>query len=185
MFADERLVPLDHPDSNYGLFADLFKTWGIQPNQVIHVNPDLIDNPVHAARDYQEQLKLRIPSFPEIDLILLGMGPDGHTASLFPGHALVEEKDLFVASICDSPKPPSKRITLTLPVLNSSRQSIFVCCGESKAPVLHDIFDMGIAYPSSMGIFIAKIVNPKSLYWLLDQGAASKIEDRKLLHSIQ
>jgi len=80
-----------------------------------------------------------------LDCVLLGFGPDGHTCSLFPNHPLLYEKNLLVAGIDDSPKPPDKRITITRPVLNElSTDVIFVGAGESKRLILKDTFDSGI-----------------------------------------
>lgn len=91
-----------------------------------------------AAMDYVKKLSIYFPSnyIPRFDLLLLGMGPDGHTCSLFPGHPLLEETSVWVASITDSPKPPPCRITLTFPVINNTRLAIFIATGESKASMI-------------------------------------------------
>lgn len=91
-----------------------------------------------AAKDYIKKLSIYFPpnDVPRFDLLLLGMGPDGHTCSLFPGHPLLQETSVWVASITDSPKPPPSRITLTFPVINNTQLAIFVAVGESKAPMI-------------------------------------------------
>nr|KMM70354.1 6-phosphogluconolactonase [Coccidioides posadasii RMSCC 3488] len=151
-FADERVVPLDHPDSNYNLvkteFVDkLSPTFG-QPKIHPIDTTDLSNgtDPQDIADLYQEELmhsfaakdSVKLPVF---DLILLGCGPDGHTCSLFPGHELLKESDSWVAAISDSPKPPPKRITLTLPVVTHGLRIAFVATGEGKKEVMKQIFD--------------------------------------------
>jgi 6-phosphogluconolactonase len=128
-FADERHVAHDHADSNLKAVREAFLNQLPSAPVVYAINSDV---PVEkAAEEYESKL----PSG-RFDLILLGMGPDGHTASLFPGHALLNEKIKKVAFIKDSPKPPPERITLTLPYINNARNVFFVTTGASKADVV-------------------------------------------------
>jgi 6-phosphogluconolactonase len=150
-FADERCVPLDDPESNYRLVKDELldkipaelgtpRVHTVDPN---HVNDD---DPQDLADLYQEELmhvfsakdSVKLPVF---DLILLGCGPDGHTCSLFPNHELLQEKDAWVAPISDSPKPPPKRITFTLPVVTHALNIAFVATGSGKKETLKRLFD--------------------------------------------
>jgi 6-phosphogluconolactonase len=161
-FADERVVPLDHPDSNYKLIKDelLDKIPSDLGAPTIHsIDPKHIqdDDPTETADQYQEELmrtfaakdSVRLPVF---DLILLGVGPDGHTCSLFPGHPQLRETDAWVVGVTDSPKPPPKRITLTLPVVTHALNIAFVATGGGKKEILKEIFDTeeGRSLPSGL-----------------------------------
>ncbi|KAG5289576.1 6-phosphogluconolactonase [Histoplasma ohiense] len=150
-FADERVVPLDHEDSNYRLVkTELLDkippelgTPIVHPIDITHISDD---DPQEVADQYQEELmhsfaakdSVKLPVF---DLLLLGCGPDGHTCSLFPGHELLRESDAWVAPISDSPKPPPKRITLTLPVVIHGLRIAFVATGGGKKDIMRRIFD--------------------------------------------
>jgi 6-phosphogluconolactonase len=137
-FADERIVPLDHPESNYAACAKAFLDHvPIKREQIHTINTELFldstrtdptaepkdadkseEEAVDIADDYEKQIVAKFAGanaarYPTFDLILLGMGPDGHTCSLFPGHELLAENDRWVAEIMDSPKPPKRRITFT------------------------------------------------------------------------
>ncbi|KAH7440268.1 hypothetical protein KP509_04G099200 [Ceratopteris richardii] len=181
-WADERVVPRNHPDSNYKLAKDgLLSKVPIIPGQVYSINDSLSADA--AAEDYEfglrQLVKTRIvdaassSDSPKFDLILLGMGPDGHIASLFPGHPLTHEKDKWIASIKDSPKPPPERITFTFPVINSAANVAMVITGSNKADVLQKAF----GEKQDTGVLPVQMVDPTegNLVWFLDKPAASKL----------
>ncbi|XP_039015358.1 probable 6-phosphogluconolactonase 2 [Hibiscus syriacus] len=127
-----------------------------------------------------------ISDCPKFDLILLGMGHDGHVASPFPNHAVLDEKDEWVTFITDSPEPPLERITLTLPVINSASNLAIVVTGESKAEAVHLAIDnIGRDSPSLPARLVQPVINSASnvaivvkgkLVWFLDKPAASKLD---------
>lgn len=180
-YADERVVPLDHEDSNHALCVrELFSklTPGIPPHQIHTINPDLADDLEELADAYEKELIHEFAMkdaarFPIFDLILLGVGPDGHTCSLFPGHELLSEEDRWVAYIEDSPKHPQKRITLTYPVLNHAARIAFVATGAGKQDTLHTVLD-----EPEQGLPASRVrpVHPGHLYWFLDDAAAGKVQ---------
>ncbi|KXG54518.1 6-phosphogluconolactonase, DevB-type [Penicillium griseofulvum] len=161
-FADERAVPLDHEDSNYRLLNDelVNKIPAELGSPVVHpIDEKHVedDDPQELADLYQADLMREFAAkdsvkLPMFDLILLGCGPDGHTCSLFPGHALLREKDAWVAAETNSPKPPPKRITLTLPVVTHAVSIGFVATGGGKKDILKQIFDLeeGSSLPSAL-----------------------------------
>ncbi|KAG2177111.1 hypothetical protein INT43_007767 [Umbelopsis isabellina] len=175
-FADERCVALDHADSNYLEVKNqlLSKLGGKLPDANVHtINPSLVSDPEKSAQDYEQQLKnvFGSDSTPAFDLLLLGMGPDGHTCSLFPGHPLLEEKKKWVAPIFDSPKPPKERITLTFPVVNNAKNVAFVTAGEGKQDMVKQIQEQPeLNLPCQR-------VQPKSgnACWFIDEAAGKKL----------
>jgi len=177
-WADERCVPLTHPDSNYRLANEyLFEHVDIPQEQIYPIDPAL--SCAQAADAYQDALQqLFQPAsnqYPRFDLILLGMGEDGHTASLFPNHPLLDETDRWVAPIFDSPKPPPERITLTLPVINHARHVAFITAGTSKAEVLSQI--MASTIPAKkLPAQMVEPVNEGELNWFVDSAAAAKLK---------
>ncbi|KAI9305125.1 6-phosphogluconolactonase [Cunninghamella echinulata] len=176
-WADERCVGLDDDDSNYKeVKKQLLNHVGIPEHQIhpIHEQYAKEKNADQAAKEYQQQLEAYFgtPSFPQFDLILLGMGPDGHCCSLFPGHPLLDENKLWVAPITDSPKPPPERITLTLPVVNHSQCIAFVTAGEGKQEMVQKIIEQPeLQLPCQR-------VQPHQgkVYWFIDQPAANKLK---------
>ncbi|XP_056143432.1 6-phosphogluconolactonase [Lampris incognitus] len=172
-FCDERVVPFDDPESTYGLYKNhLFTKINIPESGILAINPSLPVN--ECAEDYTCKLKEAFPNdgIPKFDMLLLGMGPDGHTCSLFPDHLLLEETRKIVAPISDSPKPPPQRVTMTFPVVNAASCVVFVSTGGSKAPVLKDVLEGGKG-----PVFPAARVLPTDgeLFWLIDEPAAASL----------
>jgi len=180
-FADERAVPLDHDDSNYALLKkDLLNK--IPPTsgspKVFPIDVTVLDNTQEISDRYQETLtaafagkdSVRLPLF---DLILLGSGPDGHTCSLFPGHELLRKTDSWVAAIEDSPKPPPRRITLTLPVVTHASKIAFVATGGGKKDILKKILETEEGRSLPCGLVNAQAGEKVS--WFTDNAATEGI----------
>ncbi|CAI5715128.1 unnamed protein product [Peronospora effusa] len=174
-FADERCVSLDHNDSNYKACKEaLFDFISIPESQIFSIDASL--TPKSMAVDYTKKLaEVWGNDLPRFDLILLGMGPDGHTCSLFPGHPLLEEKTLFVASIEDSPKPPSQRITLTYPVVNNAANVAFVATGAGKAKLIPHMVGIEKRTPPLPAANI-KLIDGE-IYWFIDEDAAAMLSE--------
>ncbi|CAM6049478.1 unnamed protein product [Sphagnum compactum] len=181
-WVDERVVKKDHPDSNYKLAYDGFLSKVPIPSEKVYAINDTL-SAQGAAEDYEFGLKQLVKTgilatadtndYPRFDLLLMGMGPDGHCASLFPNHPLVHVKEKWVASITDSPKPPPERITFTLPVIQAAANIFFVANGEGKAEMVAKVFGEELPFgqlPSQS----ARPTNGK-LIWFADKGAASKL----------
>ena len=140
-WGDERAVPPDHADSNFGLAQSLWLREAGIPVERIHRMPAGNDDLEAAAHAYEADLVGVLGSLPMLDLVLLGVGPDGHVCSLFPGHRLLGEKHHFVAATFDSPKPPARRLTLTLPALAAARLLVVAAFGEAKARVMREALE--------------------------------------------
>ena len=171
-FGDERHVPPDHPESNYRMANEALLSKIPQPH-VFRVPAEEKDAAA-VARAYEETIRrffdLKSGQFPRFDLVLLGLGPDGHTASLFPGSSALEEHTrLVVANWVEKFK--TYRITMTLPVLNHAACDMFLVSGSDKAAIIRDVFE------SRQAELPSQRVCPQDgrLVWLLDRAAASAL----------
>lgn len=177
-WGDERCVPPDHPDSNYRLADEsLLSKVPIPPEQIHRMRGEESD-PERAALDYSQELMrvfgLKPGEHPRFDLVLLGLGADGHTASLFPGSpALNENRRLAVATYAELIK--AYRLTLTLPVLNAAAQVIFLASGAEKAEVLRAVLQERPS-PSRP----ASLVRPeRGTLWFVDRAATTRLHDTR------
>jgi len=171
-WGDERCVPPDHPDSNYQLANETLITHvPIPPANVYRVRGEL--EPELAARAYEKTLQdFFCGPRTRFDLVLLGLGSDGHTASLFPGSdALYERERLAVAVEARYQDRPVHRVTLTLPVINSARQVLFLVIGSAKAGIVQAVLE------GPEGHLPAQQVRPTAghLVWMIDSEAASQL----------
>jgi 6-phosphogluconolactonase len=175
-WGDERHVPPDYPDSNYRMAKEALLSRVPIPEANVFRIPTEDQDASRAAANYEETLrkffKLKPGEFPRFDLMLLGMGPDGHTASLFPHTAALREKTRLVAANWVE-KFQAHRLTLTLPVINSSACVLFLVTGSDKAAALREV----LASDSPADQFPAKLVQPVNgrLIWLVDRTAAAAL----------
>jgi 6-phosphogluconolactonase len=175
-WGDERYVPPDHPDSNEGMARQAWLDRVDIPAANIHPMPTAANDPAADAATHDAQIreffKTEPEEFPAFDLILLGMGDDGHTASLFPHTEALSVRDRLVAV---GNKDGQPRLTFTVPLINQARCVIFLVAGANKQPALEQIFAESadsMQYPS-------RLIQPQGeLYWLLDRAAGTVIEER-------
>jgi 6-phosphogluconolactonase len=167
---DERYVPHDHPDSNFLMIRQALLDRVAMPAANLHPMPT-DGTPEQCAARSRSELAEFFGGRPErFDLVVLSMGPDGHTASLFAGRSEAADQTQTVAAVYDSPKPPPTRLTLTLPVLNRAARVLFLVTGADKAPALARALAEGQA-----GELPAGRVAPAedAAVWLVDRAAAS------------
>lgn len=175
-WGDERPVVRTHPDSNFRMAKEaLLDAAGIPQGNIHRIGSE--EDPMLAAQQYEDELRdffdIAEGDFPAFDLILLGMGDDGHTASLFPESEALEIKDRLVVDNYVK-KLNTHRITFTFPVINHARNVLFLVSGSSKSKMIKQVLEnvnAGITLPSQM-------VNPVhgSLYWFLDKNAAADLK---------
>ena len=168
-WGDERFVPYDHPESNYRMAREAMLAKVPAPPQNIHPIP-ADGTPEEAARRYEQILQEAYgaptlePARPLFDIMLLGLGADGHTASLLPGEKVLAERERWVAAV--SHGRPEVRITMTYPVIESSRHVVFLVAGREKAAILQKIRAGGSQAPA------ARIRPAGELLWFVDRAAA-------------
>ncbi len=171
--SDERVVPLTHPDSNQKHIQPIFSH-----TQARTFWPDTSSTrPDFVADTYEQTILDEAPidnEVPAFDCILLGIGPDGHTASIFPeSEELAHPSNRLVIPVSNSPKPPSNRISFSLRLINSAKQVIILATGEQKALVVRSVLleeENSLAYPIAHVKPLAG-----SVHWILDQTAASQL----------
>ncbi|KAH6838219.1 NagB/RpiA/CoA transferase-like superfamily protein [Perilla frutescens var. hirtella] len=178
-WVDERVVPLNDSLSNYKLALDgFFSKVPIPQSNIYPIK--YMKSPAAVARDYEARLKklvakkiipLSDAGFPKFDLMLLGIGPDGHVASLFPNRQQRYEKKRWVTFITDSPKPPPERITFTFPVINSASNTAMVVTDAEEADAVAAALGAVVVTPP----LPCAEVKAEELTWFLDKEAASKL----------
>jgi 6-phosphogluconolactonase len=169
-WGDERFVPADDPRSNYHMARETLISQVPIPAENVHPMPTNLPSPEECARAYEtELLKFFGSEPPAFDVQLLGIGDEGHTASLFPGSPALGEKVRWVAAVRVAAAPP-QRITLTPVVLNQGRNTFFLVAGEGKSAILSAIRDEPASQP---GQYPAARIHPaREPVWFLDQAAA-------------
>jgi 6-phosphogluconolactonase len=166
-FGDERAVPPDHPDSNYLMVhLALLSRVPVPAGNVHRMEAERLDREA-AAREYERSLP------PRLDVLLLGMGPDGHTASLFPGSAALDERHRLVVPVLGA-KPPAERLTITPPVIEAARKVAVIATGEDKALVVARAIEGPFA-PKSVPVQLAR-----RGCWFLDRAAAARLTARSV-----
>jgi len=177
-FGDERHVPPTHIDSNYLMVSSTLLSSGLVPGTHVHrVRAELPDANV-GALDYDVEMheffpqEMRRDGFPRFDVVLLGMGPDGHTASLFPGSKALEEKERWVVANWVE-KFNSARITFTFPVLNAAANVLLLVAGADKTDMMHEV----LVVKNRATVYPVELVQPVdgAKVWMLDHAAAERL----------
>lgn len=179
-WGDERYVPSDHPDSNYAMVREAWLDPAQFPAANVHAVATHLTDPAEAARQYEQEIRdffglpsaaergaadLAAAEIPQFDIILLGMGDDGHTASLFPKTAALGVRDRLISV---GNKDGQPRITFTVPLINRARHVLFLAAGASKRPALAQVF----AAQADASEYPSRLIQPEgSCDWLLDAEA--------------
>ncbi|SRR5579875_147605 len=175
-WGDERCVPPDDPASNYGMaYRTMLSKLPLRPEQIHRIHGE--DNPAKAASEYENELRRSFgltdsSDLPSFNLLLLGLGENAHIASLFPHDPALREKTRLVVAV-DVEATPSKRVSLTLPVINNADRIMFMVSGEKKAEAVKQV----LQGPSDPERYPAQLVKPRNgqIVWLIDRAAASQL----------
>jgi 6-phosphogluconolactonase len=177
-WGDERCVPPDHPESNFAMASrTMLSKLALRPDQIHRMRGE--DPPPVAAIAYEKELRkcfgLGDGEFPRFDLILLGLGDNRHTASLFPGDPALHETQRMVVGV-EVDAEPRNRLTITPPVINNAQRVMFLAAGQGKAAAVKDVLE-GSRDPDKIP---AQIVDPHDgeVTWILDKAAASLLSSR-------
>jgi 6-phosphogluconolactonase len=168
-FGDERCVMPEDPESNYGMAREhLFNPLELSEEHIYRMRGEI--DPQDAAGEYEDFIKKLMGPHPAFDLIFLGMGPDGHTASLFPGTLEKIDPDWLVTPVHYEKVRPPNRVTLTPKAINAAHAILLVTGGDSKAAALAQV----LTGPRDPNVYPAQILNPEhgTLTWLVDRAAA-------------
>jgi 6-phosphogluconolactonase len=172
-WSDERCVPPDHPDSNYRMAREALLDRVPLPAANVHRLRGELPVPQQAAQEYRTELQVVFgkTALPRFDLLLLGLGEEGHTASLFPGVPVPADPNITVAAVF-VPKVNTWRLTMTLPVLNAAAQVVFLVAGEAKQAALRAL----IQGPRSLDLPAQRVLPTDGVLTVLaDQAAASAL----------
>lgn len=177
-WSDERCVPPDSEESNYHLALETLLSQIPLPPTQIHRMPADAENRDEAAQAYTQEMQrvFGTDTVPAFDLLQLGMGPEAHTASLFPHQASLHEQTRLVMPVT-VPKPPPPRLTFTPPLLNAASHVLFLVTGADKADALQAVLEG----PYNPDEYPAQIIRPPrgEVTWMLDPAAASKLHTRQ------
>ncbi|HEU4684128.1 MAG TPA: 6-phosphogluconolactonase [Nitrospira sp.] len=178
LFGDERCVPPDHAESNYAMAETaFFRPLGIDPGRIYRMQGEHPD-PASAARDYEAVIRMvtnvPAPERSRLDAIFLGLGEDGHTASLFPGDAALHEQRSLV-TVGHSPKGVPLRLTLTLGAINHASVILFLVTGSAKAQAVRRVLEPRTEADRQLPASLVQPVDGR-VFWLLDQEAAAALE---------